>query len=281
MITGYYYNEQFKRIITQFSSIFAGLQVASGIQEDGTVHMIPVPVRYGSIDRVVASVKNGFTQNKMMTLPIMSTYLLEIELAPERRKGVSWTHRKTTMPEGGVFPQDLKVLERYMPIPYDLTFELAIYASNTDQMFQILEQLLVLFDPILQIQTSDSPYDWARQLTVELLSIGNEENYPLGGERRMIVWNLNFKMDAWMSPPAALKEDLVKQITMRFGNLEAFTLDGYDDNDTFQPYADPNDIWGTTVIDGNSMTVTPLPTADGKIVREPESHDVELVTHAE
>lgn len=254
MITSYYYNEQFKRAITQFSSIFAGLQVLTGIREDGERHALDVPVRYGSIDRVVASVKNGFTQNKMMTLPVMSTYLLEVELAPERRKGVGMTERKTVMPQGGVYPNDLKVMERYMPIPYNLTFELAIYASNMDQMFQILEQILIVFDPTLQIQTNDSPYDWSRQTNVELLSIQQEENYPIAAEKRMIVWTLNFRMESWITPPMDLKENLVKKIVMRFGDLDGFVLDEYDGTGDLQPFS--GEEWGSTVIDGN---VAPTP----------------------
>lgn len=248
MITSYYYNEQFKRSITQFSSIFSGLQVLTGVREDGEKHVIEVPVRYGSIDRVVAAVSNGFTQNKMMTLPVMSTYLLEVDLAPERRKGVGMTERKTVMPQGGVFPNDLKVMERFMPIPYNLTFELAIYSSNMDQMFQILEQLLIIFDPTLQIQTNDSPYDWSRQTNVELLSIQQEENYPIGTEKRMIVWTLNFRMETWISPPMDIKDNLVKKITMRFGDLNGFALNEYDGNGELMPFA--GDVWAESIIEG-------------------------------
>lgn len=254
MITNYYYNEQFKRAITQFSSIFSGLEVHTGIREDGAVHVIEVPVRYGSIDRVVAAVKNGFTQNKMMTLPTMSTYLLEVDLAPERRKGVGMTERKTVLPQGGMYPNDLKVMERYMPIPYDLTFELAIYASNMDQMFQILEQILIVFDPTLQIQTNDSPYDWSRQTNVELLSIGQEENYPIAADKRMIVWNLNFRMETWISPPMDLKENLVKKIVMRFGDLAGFSLNEYDSTGELMPFA--GDVWATNVITGTPEVIT-------------------------
>jgi hypothetical protein len=251
MITSYYYNEQFKRTITQFSSIFAGLEVRTGKSFDGKIHTMEVPVRYGSIDRVVAAVSNGFTQNKLMTLPIMSTYLLEVDLAPERRKGVGMTERKTIMPQGGLFPNDLKVMERYMPIPYDLTFELAIYASNMDQMFQIVEQLLIVFDPTLQIQTNDSPYDWSRQTNVELTSIQQEENYPMGAEKRMIVWTMNFRMETWISPPIDIKDNLVKKIIVRFGNLEGFTLDEYDSNGELMPFA--GDLLGEVIMDGTSQ----------------------------
>jgi len=249
MITSYYYNEQFKRAITQFSSIFSGLQVLTGVREDGERHALEVPVRYGSIDRVVAAVSNGFTQNKMLTLPVMSTYLLEVELAPERRKGVGMTERKTIMPQGGVYPQDLKVMERYMPIPYNLTFELAIYSSNMDQMFQILEQILIIFDPTLQIQTNDSPYDWSRQTNVELLSVQQEENYPIGTEKRMIVWTLNFRMESWITPPMDLKENLVKKIVMRFGDLDGFALNEYDSSGDLMPFS--GEVWGSMELDGN------------------------------
>lgn len=256
MINGFYYNEQFKKFIVQFSAIFAGLQVQTGQQADGTIHTINVPVRYGSIDRVVAWIKNGFTQNKMLTLPTMSTYLLDVELAPERRKGVGITQKKVMLPTGGVFPTDLTTVERYMPIPYDLTFELAVYASNSDQMFQILEQIMILFDPILEIQLNDSPFDWAKDVVVELMSIQSEENYPVGTERRIIVWNLNFVMRAWLSPPAALRDELVRQVNIRFGNLDGFTLEGYDSNGEFDPYANPLDNWGTVTADESSVTLT-------------------------
>lgn len=253
MITSYYYNEQFKRAITQFSSIFSGLSVHTGVQTDGAIHELEVPVRYGSIDRVVAAVSNGFTQNKMMTLPVMSTYLLAVDLAPERRKGVGFTERKTVLQQGGVYPTDLKVMERVMPIPYDFTFELAIYASNMDQMFQILEQLLIIFDPTLQIQTNDSPYDWSRQTNVELLSIEQEENYPIGTEKRMIVWTLNFRMEGWISPPMDFKENLVKKIVMRFGDLDRFSLNEYDGNGDLQPFA--GDVWSTNIVEGTPEAI--------------------------
>jgi hypothetical protein len=253
MITSYYYNEQFKKTITQFSSIFSGLQVLTGKTEDGSIQAINVPVRYGSIDRVVAGIKNGFTQNKLMVLPTMSTYLLEIDLAPERRKGVGITERKTMLPAGGVYPTDLRVMERYMPIPYNLTFELAIYASNTDQMFQILEQILIVFDPTLQIQTNDSPYDWSRQTNVELLSISSEENYPIGAEKRMIVWTLNFKMETWISPPINIKDDLVKKIIIRFGDLNGFSLNEYDAQGELTPFSGAP--WSTNIISENDDSV--------------------------
>lgn len=251
MISSYFYDEQFKRFITQFSAIFSNLQVQTGKREDGHPVALEVPVRYGSIDRVVASIKNANTQNKALVLPVMSTYLLGIDLSPQRRKGVGLVDRKTFMPTGGVFPDDLHVVERAMPIPYDLTFELAIYASNSDQMFQILEQLLIVFDPTLQIQVNDSEFDWTRNVNVELTGLAPEENYPIGADRRIIVWNLNFRMETWITPPMNLRQELVKKIIIRFGDTDAFTLNEYDQNGELVPFTGA--IWDTMVIEPNHI----------------------------
>jgi hypothetical protein len=251
MISKYFYDEQFKKFITQFSAIFSNLQVKTGKREDGTIEVLDVPVRYGSIDRVVASIKNANTQNKVLALPIMSTYLLGIDLAPQRRKGVGHVDRKTFMPAGGVFPDDLQVMERVMPIPYDLTFELAIYASNSDQMFQILEQLLIVFDPTLQIQVNDSEFDWTRNCNVELTGLAPEENYPIGADRRIIVWNLNFRMEVWITPPMDVRSELIKKIVIRFGDTDSFVLNEYDANGELMPFS--GEVWDQMVLEPNHI----------------------------
>ena len=107
----------------------------------------------------------------------MSSYLLGIEMAPEKYKGIGVVDRQVYLPRQGVLPDDLKVVKRLVPIPYKMNLELAIYSSNTDQQFQVLEQILMLFDPILQVQSSDAYFDWTKITTCELTSIGFDENY--------------------------------------------------------------------------------------------------------
>ena len=175
MIDTYYYDNQIKKWILQFANIFAGMQVKTRMGEDGTVEFIDVPIHYASQDRVVSWINNRFNQNGSFSLPMMSTYLSGIELTPERRKGVGTKDRKTYLPQNSVFPTYLTALNRIMPIPYDLTLDLYTIASNTDQSFQMTEQILMLFDPMIQIQKNDKQFDWTKITTVELMSIGNEE----------------------------------------------------------------------------------------------------------
>lgn len=221
MITNYWYDHAIKKYLLQFCAVFEGLRYKTGVGKDGTpAELIEVPIIIGSKDRVVAALNNGNTQNKIMSLPIMAATITNIELAPERRKGISVIDRKVTLRSGGVYPDDLAVVERIMPIPYNLSLELAIYVSNTDQLWQCLEQILLMFDPILQIQTTDAAFDWTKITTVELTGINNEENYPAGTDRRMIIWSLNFVLPIYLSAPMDVKDNVVKSIKVRIGDMQ-------------------------------------------------------------
>ena len=212
------------------------MQVTGGLDGAGNLIMMEVPVRYGSTDRVTAAIASGNTQNKLHTIPIMSAYLSGLELAPDRLHGVNQVDRRAYLEQGGVFPDDVKSIRRVMAIPYNMQMELAIYASNTDQMFQILEQILMLFDYDMQLQFNDASFDWTKIAKLYLRGLQNEENYPMGVDRRMIIWTLQFEMPVWISPPIEVRTDLIQSITLRIGDLDSLTLDEIDADGNLVPF---------------------------------------------
>lgn len=236
----YYYDGQIRNYIIQFMAVFAGLKVAIG-ENDTTKQskLIDVPIRYGSSDRVVAAIKAGNTQNMPIRLPTMAAYLSDIQMLPDARKGVGVIQRRTTLQRGQSFPTDLKVIEREQPIPYMAIFNLSIMASNTHQHLQMLEQILTLFNPIIQIQTSDEVWDWNRITTVELTGIGLEENYPMGADNRIIQTTLTFSVPIRLAPPTVINTNYVAEIRMRLALVanNASVLDVVDDvSRTFPSY---------------------------------------------
>ncbi len=261
-ITSYYYNKQINKYILQFANIFAGICVKTGKNANGQTTDINVPIVYSSKDRTVASIGSSNTQNKLHTLPIMSCYLTGIELAPDRRKGVNVLDRRSFMPQGGVFPNDVSVIYRLMPIPYNFSFDLNIFTSNTDQAWQILEQLTMLFDPTLELQTSDKPMDWTKINSIELTGLQSEENIPSGTEKRMIIWTLSFIVSAWISAPADIKQNIIETIILRYGDLNKFTLYEYNDQGDPEPFGEDG-LWSTDVI-----TAEP-----GLTIEEPKPED--------
>lgn len=247
MINNYFYEGQLRSYLLQFCNIFAGLQVMTGKGECNVNEFITVPISVGSKDRVVAAIAAGNTQNKPFSVPSMTAFITSISLS-NTRKGVNTVDRRVYLPQGGVFPDDLKTVVRVMPIPYTMSAELSIYASNTQQLHQILEQILMIFDPVLQIQTSDAAFDWTKITTVELTGINNEENYPPGGDRRILQWTLNFDIPIYISSPIDIKDELVKKIVLRYGDLDNFHINEFDENGNQVPFRDGFD-WGSTVID--------------------------------
>lgn len=236
MITHYYYQGQIKDYIKQFLSIFSGLHVATGIGQDGNIDFLRVPVMYGSVDRVVAALTSRNTTNLPIKIPMMSGMLMGLDIAPERATGAGMTDRRVVFATGGVLPDDAKVIERLVPYPYDMTMELAIYASNSDQMFQILEQVLILFDPTLTLSRGDDPFDWNRLSTVELMSIQSEENYPIGTDKRIIVYTLSFAMKVKMGINGSFRDEVVNRVNIDFGDMQNINFQQFGDNGEPEPF---------------------------------------------
>lgn len=224
----YYYNNQLRRYLVQFMALFGSFQVQVGHKDDIEPRLIPIHITNASKDRVVAWIKSNQTQNKMIRLPMFSVTLSNMRLSPEMRHGVGVKQRNTHMPTGGLYPDDITVVERRMPVPYTLSFELAIWASNQDQHYQIIEQITSLFDPVLTIQTSDDVLDHTRLTHVELTNIRFEENVPAALERRVIQTTLEFEVPVWMSIPSKVHSQFVETIFMRVGAVSQMAETSFD-----------------------------------------------------
>lgn len=227
-LQNYYYNEQLKKYLIQFMAIFCDMRVQVGWTDEKEPRLIKVPVCAASKDRVVAAIKGENTQNKVIRLPMFSAQLASVDLDPSLRKGNNTTRRNTYMPTGGLFPDDIKVVEQYMPTPYRSTFNLYIWASNQDQLYQILEQILTIFNPILKIQTSDDQFDWTRLTSVELVGISMDENFPAGSDRRICQATLSFTVPVYLSLPANVHKKFVRDIYLRIGAVSTAAKNSYD-----------------------------------------------------
>ena len=228
VLGSYYYDEQLRNYMVQFAALYAGIQVMTGWNEDDEPALIHVPIKNAAMDRVVGAIKGENTQNKPLRLPIMSFQLTGIDMAPERRKGIGQEKRNTYMPTGGVFPDDLKVVHQRQPVPYTAQFELGIWASNQYQHQQIVEQILTLFDPLVQIQTTDEVFDTTRLTTVELVDVRFDENIPQGTDRRLIQTRMGFLVPIYLSTAIDVRSDYIKEVLLRIGAIGADVSTSYD-----------------------------------------------------
>lgn len=227
-LNNYYYGSQFRKYLVQFAAIFSDLNVSVGKNDfNSQTNLIRVPIKYASMDRVVAHIKAENTQNKPLSLPIMSFSLQNISLATDRMKGVGTETRSQHLPVGGDITKDLLTVYKRMPTPVYMDIDLHLYASNTEQHFQMLEQILILFDSgTLQFQTSDSYADWTCINELELVNLSLEENMPQDSSPRVIQSTMGFRVLAYISPPANIKKNFISKAIVRMqvvNTSESFT----------------------------------------------------------
>ena len=248
----YFYDGQIRKILVQFAAVFSELQVAIGKNGfDSATNLITVPIKLGTADRVVAAIMAGNTQNKPIRLPALAAQMTGMDLALDYVKGSNQVSRDTTFPVGGTLPDDGKVIYKYMPFPYWIDMELALIASNEYQHQQMLEQILLLFNPDLQIQISDVYQDWTKITHIELTGI--ETPYPSDTERRVITSNLQFRVLCYLSPAINVKDNYIKKIKLRIASMKF--------DETFEEFQ-LDDVPGTpeeyvTIIDVDDLNIPP------------------------
>lgn len=212
----FFYDAQIERFLAQFIRMVSGFQVEFGQDRDGNTTLQRVPVYYGDSSRQVQMIISQNTAGNMLpTVPAMAVWINNISYDRDRVQDPTFVgkmnireryYNEDTMEyenrQGNAFS-----IERLMPVPYTLELKLDIWTSNTKQKLQLLEQLMVLFNPALEIQSTDNYIDWTSLSAVYLESPNwTSRSVPVGTENPIDVATLTFKLPVWISPPAKVKK---------------------------------------------------------------------------
>lgn len=211
-MSDFFYDGQLRRYVTQFMRVFIGFKYKAGNGDE-----ISVPVNYGDMTRQVAAIIKDNSENKMSSVPKISCYISALEMDTSRLSDptfVSKVHvreRKFTDAAGTRDYQNVQggnyTVERLMPTPFKLTMKADIWTSNTDQKLQLLEQILVLFNPSLELQTTDNYLDWTSLSSLYLTSTNfTSRTIPAGAESEIDVCTLDFEIPIYITPPAKVKK---------------------------------------------------------------------------
>ena len=204
----HFYDGQIRRYITQVIRVFSNFVVKYG---DGT--LVRIPVMYGNADRQAASIIRNNSENKVNSVPRIAVYVTALALDRDRLSDssfVSKVHiRERDVNNTGEYTHGQGrnyTVERLMPTPFKLTLKVDIWSANTEQKLQIMEQILVLFNPSLEIQTSDNYIDWTSLSVLNLNDINwSSQTVPIGAETPIEVGTLTLDTPIWISPPVKVK----------------------------------------------------------------------------
>ena len=218
----YWYSAQLRQYRIQFIRVFSNFYVQTGLGgPNNTAQLIRVPCRYGDSSRIAETVVRGNSENKLLSTPFITCYLTSIQMSATRR--LDPTLVETVIVNEREYDESNQqylntignryAVERYMPVPYDLTMQVDIWTSNLDQKEQLFEQIMVLFNPSIDIQTSNNPIDWSWLTYCEMQDtiIWSSRSIPMGTENPIDVMTLQFKIPALINPPAKIKKQAIIQ----------------------------------------------------------------------
>ena len=225
----HFYDGQIRRYITQLIRLFSNFSY-----KDGDGKIVQVPVMYGDITRQVGHILRDNSENKIPSAPRMAVYVTGLEQDRTRTSDSSFTS-KVHIRERAYDSENKEYLntqgknytvERIMPSPYTLQVNVDIWSTNTDQKLQIMEQLLMLFNPSLEIQTTDNYVDWSSLTTVELTAMNfSSRAIPIGTESEIDVAQLSFSTPIYINLPAKVKKlGVITSVVMSIFDESAGTI---------------------------------------------------------
>ena len=218
MLGNYFYHEIIRKTVIAFGTLFNDVYVRHHDSAGKDIGELKVPVSYGPRQKFLARIQQQPELNKavQLTLPRMSFEMNSITYDPSRKSGITQTFKTV---DGG------KIKKVFMPVPYNLGFELNILTKLQDDSLQIVEQILPFFQPgfTLTIDLADQIGE-KRDVPMVLEDISFTDDYEGNFEtRRALIYTLRFTAKTYMFGPIADSTD---------GLIRKVQLDYYTDTNT-------------------------------------------------
>jgi hypothetical protein len=219
MLGTYFYHEILRKTVIAFGTLFNEVHIQKEDKNGNTISDIKVPLAYGPRSKFLAKIEQQqeLAKATAITLPRMSFEMNSLSYDPSRKTSVTKTFK-------AVDDKD-RVKKVFLPVPYNVGFELNIMTKLNDDALQIVEQILPFFQPSFNI-------------TVDLInSIGEKRDIPIVLEnisftdeyegdfssRRVLTYTLNFVAKTYLFGPIAESTD---------GLIRKVQVDYYSDTNT-------------------------------------------------
>jgi len=198
MLGNHFYHEIIKKNVKAFGTIFNNIQIEKRDPETGEViRQEKVALAYGPKSKFLARLdQDPSTERKVsITMPRISFEMTGITYDAQRKTSPIQKYLKKDDAEA--------VKVQYMPVPYNLAFELSILSKSQDDALQILEQILPFFQPAFNVTVNMIPeMDEKKDLPIILNSINYEDDYEDDMmRRRAIAYTLDFTLKTYMYGP--------------------------------------------------------------------------------
>jgi len=220
MLGTYYYHEILRKTVVGFGTLFNNIELKHYDASGNIVEALKVPLSYGPTQKFLARIQQQAdltARDVAITLPRMSFEITGLQYDQSRKA----SPLKYTSSDSSATTK----IKQYLPVPYNVSFELSIYSKNQDDGLQIIEQILPYFQPSFNITLKMVPdIDEKRDVAIVLNNIGYRDEYEGNFEKRqVIVWTLQFTAKTYLFGPTSDSSVIRSAIASIYGDTDQAT----------------------------------------------------------
>ena len=231
MLGNWFYHKRVRTAVSVFGSLFNDIYVLRQNSSGETISQVKVPLSYApkkSFIERLGEMANGEEAERRVAikLPRMSFEISTMTYDPERQLPKMNSFSSTV---GG---DATKKNQFYSSVPYDIGFEVNIYAKSQDDALQMVEQILPYFNP--QYTVSVKPFnvdhpEISEDVPIILSGVSFSDGYEGSiGDRRTIIYTLTFNMKINFYGPMSTR-GVIREV-----NNNLYILSGDSDREDFQ-----------------------------------------------
>ena len=212
MLGTYFYHEILRKTVISFGTLFNDIHIRHKDQTGKSISNMKVALAYGPMQKFLARIEQQADLNRAtaLTLPRMSFEMTTISYDATRKASITQTFKAS---DGS------NLRKVFMPVPYNIGFELNILVKLNDDGLQIIEQILRFFQTSFNL-TVDlvSVIGEKRDISVVLDNISFQDDYE--GDfltRRALIYTLSFTAKTYLFGPVAdTPEGLIKKVQLDY-----------------------------------------------------------------
>ena len=218
MLGSTFYHETIRKCVIGFGTLFNDIHITRKDSSGNTVQSMKVPLAYGPKQKFLVRLREdpSISKSVAITLPRIGFEIGTIAYDSTRKLNKIQKVKKAGSAGN-------KVDTQYMPVPYNIDFELYAMAKNSDDALQIVEQILPYFQPEYTITINDIvSMNSKRDVPIILNGISYEDNYEGDfAERRAIIYTLSFTAKAYLYGPVISGQVITKVQVDQFADSSA------------------------------------------------------------
>ena len=262
----YFYDNQIRRFLLQFAKIFSNWYVTKGNDPNGNPIIVRVPIMYGDASRQASTIIANNSASNLPSAPLITYFINGLEYDQRRTQEPYFvekqnirqrTYNAETQSYDTTQGQAFTV-EKLMPVPYTLRIQVDFWTTNYQQKLELIEQLGTLFNPSLEIQSTDNFIDWTSLSVVYQDGLTfSSRSIPQGTGNPIDVLSWKFYIPIWLTTSAKLR---------KFGVIHKIITSIYEGS-TIQDMQDDDLLLGTRqkispygyklLLIGNSLQLLP------------------------